>query len=51
MVHMLLAVLLSAGSVALLLTMGLITDGLLGEHAEGWARRHDREPRSGEWHS
>jgi hypothetical protein len=39
MEHMLLAVLVSAGSLGLLLAMGLLTDNLLGDQAERWARR------------
>jgi len=43
MEHMFLAVLLSAGSVVVLLAMGLITGQLLGDDAESWARRVLRE--------
>jgi hypothetical protein len=36
---MLLALLITAGSVALLAAMGWLTDQLLGGQAQGWARR------------
>ena len=50
MEHMLLAVLLSAGSVVLLLAMGLLTDELIGDDAEDWARRVMRETRPRKTH-
>jgi hypothetical protein len=36
--HMLLAVLITAGSLGLLVAMGWLTDNLLGKHAENWTR-------------
>ncbi len=35
---MLLAVLITAGSIGLLVAMGWLTDNLLGGHAEHWAK-------------
>jgi hypothetical protein len=35
---MLLAVLITAGSIGLLVAMGRLTDSLLGKHAENWSR-------------
>ncbi|WP_327634850.1 hypothetical protein OHB24_33315 [Kribbella sp. NBC_00482] len=35
---MLLAVLITAGSIGLLVAMGRLTDELLGDHADRWAR-------------
>ena len=36
--HMLLAILITAGSLGLLVAMGRLTDLLLGDHADRWAR-------------
>jgi hypothetical protein len=60
---MLLAILLTAGSVGLLVAMGWLTDELLGDQADRWATRIARtdtdesseekpsELRSGKWRS